>query len=134
MLTCDIPMTRNHDAGHGFQPVPWRRIFGSGAVWSIVASHVGSDAIFYLLLWSGHAFLTDIYGVDFNFADDYAGVVASSAPYAAMVAFALGAAVAADFLRRLGWTTTTVRKLFTTSSLLLGACTSPPPPSLSIFI
>jgi len=107
--------------GHGYQPVPWRRIFGSGAVWSMVASHVGSDAVFYLLLWSGHAFLTDIYGVDFNYADDNVGLIASAVPYATMLLFAFGAAVAADLLLRRGWAATTVRKLFTTSSLLLAA-------------
>lgn len=107
--------------GHGFQPVPWRRIIASSALWSVIAAHVGSDAIFYLLLWSGHAFLTDIYGVDFNYHDDRTGVVASALPWVAMVLFAVGSATFADRLRFSGMETTKVRKLFTASSLVAGA-------------
>ncbi|XP_015604932.1 sialin isoform X2 [Cephus cinctus] len=87
---------------------PWKKIFLSPPVWSIVAAHCSENWGFYTMLTQLPTYMSDVY----NFRIDKTGFL-SALPYLAMSIILLGSGQLADYLRTKEiLTTTQVRKIF----------------------
>eukprot|EP00056_Hartaetosiga_gracilis_P007296 m.106573 g.106573 ORF g.106573 m.106573 type:complete len:542 (-) comp12676_c0_seq1:125-1750(-) len=96
--------------------VPWKGIFSSLPVWSIVVNHTTNNWGFYTLLTCLPTYLNDVLHFDIS-----SGGGLSALPYLSLFIIAFLSGQIADTLRSKGYSTTIVRKGFNTLSYTLGA-------------
>ncbi|MBI1733521.1 MAG: ACS family MFS transporter [Gammaproteobacteria bacterium] len=99
--------------GRGSDPIPWRLLFTSPAVWALIVNHFCSNWVLYILLTWLPSYFHDTQGVSVTGAGIY-----SAAPWLIMFVMVNAAGWCADRLCAGGMSLTSVRKIMQCIGLL----------------
>lgn len=115
----EIESKINESLGNTTKPknVPWRQLFTSLPVWSIVVAHTCSVFGYFTLVNQMPTFMNDVYNVSIKKNGFF-----SSFPYFGKYAMAVISSWFADYLRQKGrYSTTAIRKAFTLFAIFVPA-------------